>query len=102
MRFGSTFGSVQFGSVILRLVPFALYDAAGVVRFTDEAARDRKKLDTEVEETEEMKAKRLEKAAREETIKEQVQVHDRVRHRASIVTRKRYVSYRYIALYHKT
>lgn len=50
------------------------YDGAGDFRFTDEAARDRKKLDTEVEETEEMKAKRLEKAAREETIKEQVQV----------------------------
>lgn len=43
-------------------------------RFTDEAARERKKLDTEVEETEEMKTKRLEKAVREETIKEQVQV----------------------------
>lgn len=43
-------------------------------RFTDEAARERKKLDTEVAETEEMKAKRLEKAVRQETIKEQVQV----------------------------
>lgn len=76
---------VQFGSVfLLRLVLFALYGAAGVVRFTDEAARDRKKLDTEVEETDEMKTKRLEKAAREETIKEQVQVHDRVIHGTSI------------------
>ena len=43
-------------------------------RFTDEAAKERKKLDSEVVETEEMKAKRLEKAVRQETIKEQVQV----------------------------
>lgn len=43
-------------------------------RFTDEAARERKKLDSEVVETVEMKTKRLEKAVREETIKEQVQV----------------------------
>lgn len=43
-------------------------------RFTDEAARERKKLDSEVVETKEMKTKRLEKAVREETIKEQVQV----------------------------
>lgn len=43
-------------------------------RFTDEAAKERKKLDSEVVETEEMKVKRLEKAVRQETIKEQVQV----------------------------
>ncbi|CAM9903570.1 unnamed protein product [Pylaiella littoralis] len=42
-------------------------------RFTDEAAKERKKLDSEVVETEEMKTKRLEKAVRQETIKEQVQ-----------------------------
>ncbi|CAM9514704.1 unnamed protein product, partial [Laminaria digitata] len=42
-------------------------------KFTDEAARERKKLDSEVVETKEMKTKRLEKAVREETIKEQVQ-----------------------------
>lgn len=45
-------------------------------RFTEEAARERKKLDSEVVETEEMKAKRLEKAVRQETIKEQVQVRE--------------------------
>ncbi|CAN0180750.1 unnamed protein product [Ectocarpus sp. 12 AP-2014] len=42
-------------------------------RYTDEAARERKKLDSEVVETADMKAKRLEKAVRQETIKEQVQ-----------------------------
>lgn len=46
----------------------------GCRRFTDEAAKERKKLDSEVVETEEMKAARLEKAVRQETIKEQVQV----------------------------
>lgn len=45
-------------------------------RYTDEAARERKKLDSEVVETADMKAKRLEKAVRQETIKEQVQVRD--------------------------
>ncbi|CAB1099938.1 unnamed protein product [Ectocarpus sp. CCAP 1310/34] len=45
-------------------------------RYTDEAARERKKLDSEVVETADMKAKRLEKAVRQETIKEQVQVRN--------------------------
>ncbi|CAM9500835.1 unnamed protein product [Hapterophycus canaliculatus] len=56
-----------------QVATLGLGKAAEDDRFTDEAARERKKLDSEVVETEEMKAKRLEKAKRQETIKEQVQ-----------------------------
>eukprot|EP00903_Cladosiphon_okamuranus_P006576 g6424.t1 len=56
-----------------QVATMGLGKAAEDDRFTDEAAKERKKLDSEVVETEEMKAKRLEKAVRQETIKEQVQ-----------------------------